>query len=46
MIGDSRQHLGRSDSTQIRDAGLFKGERVITTPQQARVGVGRRHARC
>ncbi len=24
---------------QIRDGGLFKGERVITTPQRARVGV-------
>ena len=24
---------------QIRDAGLFKGERVITSPQGARVGV-------
>ena len=28
-----------SKSTQIRSAGLFKGERVITSPQRARVGV-------
>ncbi len=38
MYGAIQQHL--TDELQaIREAGLFKGERVITTPQQARVGV-------
>jgi glycine C-acetyltransferase len=38
MFGAIRQHL--ADGLQeIRDAGLFKCERVITTPQQAHVGV-------
>ncbi len=33
-----QQHLAEQ-LAQIRAAGLFKGERVLTTPQQARVGV-------
>jgi len=38
MFGPIKQHL--SDQLQeIRDAGLFKAERVITGPQRARVGV-------
>ena len=41
MYGAIQQHL--TDELQaIREAGLFKGERVITTPQQARVGVVQR----
>jgi glycine C-acetyltransferase len=35
-----KQHL-RSELAEIRDAGLHKTERVIQTPQAARVGVGR-----
>lgn len=38
MFGAIKQHLA-SQLQEIRDAGLFKGERVITTPQQAHVGV-------
>ena len=38
MYGAIQQHL--ADELQgIREAGLFKGERVINTPQRARVGV-------
>ncbi len=33
-----QQHVN-DQIAQIRAAGLFKGERVLTTPQQARVGV-------
>ena len=33
-----QQHVN-DQIAQIRSAGLFKGERVLTTPQQARVGV-------
>src|SRR3954467_11653477 len=38
MYGAMRQHLA-SQIDEIRAAGLFKGERVITSPQQAHVGV-------
>jgi glycine C-acetyltransferase len=38
MFGAIKQHLA-GQLQEIRDAGLFKGERVITTPQQAHVGV-------
>ena len=38
MFGSIKGHLaGQVD--QIRAAGLFKGERIITSPQRARVGV-------
>jgi glycine C-acetyltransferase len=38
MYGAIQQHLaGQLD--EIRAAGLFKGERVLSTPQQAHVGV-------
>jgi glycine C-acetyltransferase len=38
MFGSMKSYLS-DQLQQIRNAGLFKGERVITTPQQARVGV-------
>ncbi len=38
MFGSMKAYLS-DQLQQIRDAGLFKGERVITTPQRARVGV-------
>lgn len=38
MFGSIKQHLA-GQLQEIRDAGLFKGERVMTTPQQAHVGV-------
>jgi glycine C-acetyltransferase len=38
MFGAMREHL-TDQLRQIRQAGLFKGERIITSPQQARVGV-------
>ncbi len=38
MFGSIKQYL-TDQLTQIRDAGLFKGERIITSPQSARVGV-------
>ena len=41
MFGTIKQHLA-GQLQEIRDAGLFKGERVITTPQQAHVGVRER----
>ena len=38
MYGALQQHLaGQLD--EIRSAGLWKGERVLTSPQQAHVGV-------
>ena len=40
MYGDLKTQL-QSELDEIRAAGLFKGERVIDTPQAARVGVGR-----
>jgi glycine C-acetyltransferase len=40
MYGDLKTQL-QSELDQIRAAGLYKGERVIDTPQAARVGVGR-----
>jgi len=38
MFGSMKSHLV-NQLQEIRAAGLFKGERVITTPQRARVGV-------
>jgi glycine C-acetyltransferase len=38
MLGTMQQHLS-TQLDEIRDAGLFKGERVITTPQRARIDV-------
>jgi glycine C-acetyltransferase len=38
MFGAMRSHL-TDQLRQIRQSGLFKGERIITSPQQARVGV-------
>ena len=38
MFGAMKNHLTR-ELQQIRDAGLYKSERVITTPQRARIGV-------
>ena len=40
MYGDLKTQL-QSELDEIRAAGLYKGERVIDTPQAARVGVGR-----
>ena len=40
MYGDLKAQL-QSELEQIRAAGLYKAERVIDTPQAARVGVGR-----
>jgi len=37
MFGSMKTFLS-DQLQQIRDAGLFKGERVITTPANARVG--------
>ncbi|GAA2792783.1 glycine C-acetyltransferase [Crossiella cryophila] len=39
MFGTMREDL-RASLQEIRDAGLYKAERVITTPQNAAVGVG------
>ena len=38
VFGSMKNYLS-DQLQQIRDAGLFKGERVITSPQAARVGV-------
>ena len=38
MYGRMREHLQRQ-LDEIRQAGLFKAERVLSTPQNARVGV-------
>ena len=38
MYGNFQQHL-QSTLDDIKDAGLYKHERVITSPQDARVGV-------
>ena len=38
MYGAIQQHLA-AQVDEIRKAGLFKGERVLSTPQQAHVGV-------
>lgn len=39
MYGSIRQHLGQ-EIEAIQQAGLFKGERVITSPQGSHIGVG------
>ncbi len=41
MYADELKEQLRSELEEIRDAGLHKTERVIQTPQAARVGVGR-----
>jgi glycine C-acetyltransferase len=41
MYGAIRQHL-TGQLEEIRAAGLFKGERVLTSPQRPHVGVGGR----
>ena len=38
MFGSMKEHLA-AELAGIRQSGLYKGERVITTPQQARIGV-------
>lgn len=38
MFGSMKSYLA-DQLQQIRDAGLYKGERIITSPQKARVGV-------
>ncbi|MCH8219113.1 MAG: glycine C-acetyltransferase, partial [Planctomycetes bacterium] len=38
MLGAMKDHL-TAELAQIRAAGLYKEERLITTPQNARVGV-------
>src|SRR5256886_13320057 len=39
MLGSVKQHLARQ-LDEIRQAGLYKAERVITSPQDARICVG------
>ena len=39
MYGKVRQHL-ENTLNEIREAGLFKNERIIESPQQARIEVG------
>ena len=39
MLGSLKQHLARQ-LDEIRQAGLYKAERVITSPQDARICVG------
>ena len=41
MYGDLKTQL-QTELEEIRAAGLYKGERVIDTPQAARVSVGER----
>ena len=41
MYGTIKNHL-QHELTNIRDAGLFKSERIITTPQEADIGVTER----
>ena len=41
MYGNLKTQL-QSELDEIRAAGLYKGERVIDSPQAARVGVGRK----
>ena len=38
MFGSIKEHLA-GELAGIRKSGLYKGERVITTPQRARIGV-------
>lgn len=38
MFGKTRDRL-QAQLTEIRDAGLFKQERIITTPQAAHIGI-------
>ncbi len=39
MYGSIRQHL-EQEIEAIQQAGLFKGERIITSPQKSHIGVG------
>lgn len=41
MFGNFKEHL-RGTISEIRDAGLYKSERVIESPQEARIEVGGR----
>ncbi len=41
MFGSIKEHLA-AELDAIRQSGLYKGERVITTPQKARIGVAPR----
>ena len=41
MYGNLKTQL-QTELDEIRAAGLYKGERVIDSPQAARVGVGRK----
>jgi len=41
VYGSIRDHLA-GQLQQIRESGLYKGERVITSPQRARIGVAER----
>lgn len=41
MYGKTREHL-QNTLNEIREAGLYKSERVIETPQEARIEVGGR----
>lgn len=41
MYGNFKEHL-QSTIKDIREAGLYKNERVIDSPQDARVSVGGR----
>jgi glycine C-acetyltransferase len=41
MFGEIRNHL-QNTINEIRDAGLYKSERVIESPQEARIDVGGR----
>ena len=43
MFGALQQHL-TDQLAAIRAAGLYKPERVLTTPQQAHVGVAKKGA--
>jgi len=38
VFGSMKEHIA-AELADIRDSGLYKSERVITTPQRARVGV-------
>ena len=39
MYGKFQQHL-QAELAAIREAGLYKNERLITSPQQAEITVG------
>src|SRR5436309_15828331 len=43
MFSRIREHL-RNELEQIRKAGLYKNERLITTPQNAKIKVGQQRS--